>query len=123
MITLYGIKNCDTVKKSMQWFKNRNIAVEFHDYKTKGISEEKLKAWSEETNWDSLINKKGTTWRNLSDSIKEKVKDQEQAIILMKEQTSVIKRPVIELDGKIKLIGFDEEKYEKLFGSHLILPH
>jgi arsenate reductase (glutaredoxin) len=115
MITLYGIKNCDTVKKSIQWLKNRNIPFDFHDYKAKGISEEKLKEWSNQVGWESLINKKGTTWRNLDETVKENVNTESQAIVLMKEYTSIIKRPVIEEKGNIRAIGFDEGKYKTIF--------
>jgi arsenate reductase (glutaredoxin) len=115
MITLYGIKNCDTIKKSIQWLNSRNIPFEFHDYKAKGISEEKLRTWSSQAGWESLINKKGTTWRNLDESVKAGITTESKAIELMKEQTSVIKRPLIEDGGKIKVIGFDKEKYKVLF--------
>jgi arsenate reductase (glutaredoxin) len=120
MITLYGIKNCDTVKKSIQWISSRNIPFEFHDYKLKGISEEKLKEWIKEMGWETLINKKGTTWKKLDNSVKEGVMDEKQAIALMKTQTSIIKRPIIEVDGNIKTVGFDEEKFKSVLmtGTH-----
>lgn len=114
MIILYGIKNCDTVKKSIEWLKSRNIQFQFHDYKTKGISEEKLKDWSNEAGWENLINKKGTTWKKLDDLVKDQIKDEAQAISLMKENTSVIRRPVVEDEGKLVAIGFDEAKFNTL---------
>jgi Spx/MgsR family transcriptional regulator len=114
-MTVYGIKNCNTVKKALDWLKENNIEFEFHDYKAKGISESKLKEWSKQVGWESLVNKKGTTWRQLEDSIKDNVANQTQAIALMKDKTSVIKRPLIEQDGKVVALGFDEQTYSKAF--------
>jgi Spx/MgsR family transcriptional regulator len=112
---VYGIKNCDTVKKALQWLKDKNIAFDFHDYKTKGISESKLKAWSKQVGWETLLNKKGTTWRQLDDSVKEKITNESKAIVLMQDKTSIIKRPLIEKDGKVLMVGFDEGKYSEIF--------
>jgi Spx/MgsR family transcriptional regulator len=112
---VYGIKNCDTVKKSITWLKNHQIDFEFHDYKSKGISESKLKEWVKQVGWESLVNKKGTTFKQLDDSSKEKIKDASSAIQLMIEKTSVIKRPLIERNGKVVFLGFNEEEYEKKF--------
>jgi len=114
-MTVYGIKNCNTVKKALDWLKENNIEFEFHDYKTKGISESKLKEWSKQVGWESLVNKKGTTWRQLEDKVKDKVTNQTEAISLMKDKTSVIKRPLIEQDGKVLALGFDEQTYSKAF--------
>jgi arsenate reductase len=112
---VYGIKNCDTVKKSLQWMKGKNIAFEFHDYKAKGISEKKMKEWSKQVSWESLLNKKGTTWRQLDDSVKAKITNESAAIALMMEKTSIIKRPLIEKDDKVLVLGFDEKEYLKKF--------
>jgi arsenate reductase len=114
-MTVYGIKNCNTVKKALDWLNENNIEFEFHDYKAKGISESKLKEWSKQVGWESLVNKKGTTWRQLEDSVKDNVTNQTQAIALMKDKTSVIKRPLIEQDGKVLALGFDEQTYSKAF--------
>ncbi|HXA00448.1 MAG TPA: ArsC family reductase [Cytophagaceae bacterium] len=111
---VYGIKNCDTVKKSLTWLKNKNIPFGFHDYKTQGVSTDKLKEWCKQKSWESLVNKKGTTWRQLDDSIKNKITDEASAILLMKDKTSLIKRPLIEHQGKIVALGFDEEQYQQL---------
>jgi arsenate reductase len=112
---VYGIKNCDTVKKSTDWLKVHNLQFEFHDYKSKGISEEKLKEWTNQVSWEILVNKKGTTWKKLDESIKNKVTDVASAVELMKEHTSLIKRPVIENNGRIITVGFNEKEYaEKL---------
>jgi arsenate reductase (glutaredoxin) len=115
MITIYGIKSCDTVQKSIKWLKSKNIPFEFHDYKTMGISEEKLKSWTNKAGWETLVNRKGTTWKKLDEAVKESTTNEIQAIALMKEQTSVIKRPVIEENGILKVVGFDEGKYNGLF--------
>lgn len=113
-MTVYGIKNCNTVKSALDWLKKKNVDFDFHDYKTKGVTPEKLKAWSKQVGWESLVNRKGTTWRQLDDEIKAKVTDEASAIALMQEKTSVIKRPLLEENGKVITLGFDEETYKKL---------
>jgi arsenate reductase len=110
---VYGIKNCNTVQKALTWLNEHAIEYTFHDYKKEGISKEKLEAWVSEKDWEILINKKGTTWRNLTGSEKEAVTNSDSAIALMHEKTSVIKRPVVEADGNI-LVGFDENVYASL---------
>ena len=114
---VYGIKNCNTVKKGLEWLTKNKIDFEFHDYKAKGITPAKLKSWSKQVGWESLVNKKGTTWRQLDDSVKEKITNQKEAIALMEEKTSVIKRPLIEVDGNVVALGFDEDAYKKAFKS------
>jgi Spx/MgsR family transcriptional regulator len=113
-MTVYGIKNCNTVKSALDWLKKKNVTYEFHDYKTKGVTPEKLKQWSKQVGWESLVNKKGTTWRQLDDATKEKVTNEAAAIALMQEKTSVIKRPLLEENGKVITLGFDEDSYKKL---------
>lgn len=110
---VYGIKNCNTVKTALDWLKKNKIDFEFHDYKSKGISDAKLKEWSKQVGWESLVNKRGTTWRQLDEATQAAVKNEKSAIALMKEKTSVIKRPLIEEDGKVVVLGFDEEEYKK----------
>jgi Spx/MgsR family transcriptional regulator len=110
---VYGIKNCDTVKKALDWLKKNNIAYEFHDYKSKGVTAHKVKSWVNQVGWEELVNKKGTTWRQLEDSYKQSIKDEMSAISLMEEKTSVIKRPIIEHEGKIITIGFDAVEYSE----------
>lgn len=112
---VYGIKNCDTVKKATDWLKKHNIEFEFHDYKTKGIDEKKLKDWCDQISWEILVNKKGTTWKQLDENAKIKITDAGSAIQLMRDKTSVIKRPVIENNGKIVSVGFSEKEYEAKF--------
>lgn len=112
---IYGIKNCDTVKKALTWLKNKKVDFEFHDYKTNGISEQKLKEWSKQVGWESLVNKRGTTWRQLEESAQAKITNEAAAIALMKDKTSIIKRPLIEKDGKVVALGFDESAYKSKF--------
>jgi Spx/MgsR family transcriptional regulator len=111
-MTVYGIKNCDSVKKAILWLKAKGIDYSFHDYKTSGISEEKLKEWCNQVGWEILLNRKGTTWKQLDEEVKAKVKSQSEAIPIMMEKTSIIKRPVIEKNGKILMVGFNEDEYE-----------
>jgi arsenate reductase (glutaredoxin) len=112
---VYGIKNCNTVKSAVDWLKRNKIDFEFHDYKSKGITDTKLKEWIKQVGWENLVNKKGTTWRQLDLSVQAKVNTEKDAIALMKDKTSVIKRPLLEKDGKILALGFDEALYRKVF--------
>jgi len=111
---LYGIKNCDTVRRAVQWLNDAKVEFEFHDYKSKGITASKLEAWSEKTGWESLLNKKGMTWKQLPEKTKDSINDQSAAIRLMVEKPTVIKRPVIEAAGHV-LLGFDEALYRQVF--------
>lgn len=111
---VYGIKNCNTVKSALDWLKKHHVEFEFHDYKSKGITEAKLKEWSRQVGWESMVNKRGTTWRQLDEATQASVKNEKSAIALMKEKTSVIRRPIIERDGKVVALGFDENEYRKL---------
>ncbi|NJN42966.1 MAG: ArsC family reductase [Flammeovirgaceae bacterium] len=110
---VYGIKNCNTVKSALTWLKKKKIDFEFHDYKSLGISAEKLKAWSKQVGWESLVNKRGQTWRKLDEKEQQKVTNETEAIKLMMDKTSLIKRPLIEKSGKVVVLGFDEEEYRK----------
>lgn len=116
-MTVYGIKNCNTVKSALDWLKKNNIEIEFHDYKAKGITDAKLKSWSKQVGWESLVNKRGTTWRQLDEKVQAKVTNETAAIALMKEKTSVIKRPLIEVGDKVVTLGFDEQELIKKFGG------
>jgi arsenate reductase (glutaredoxin) len=111
---VYGIKNCNTVKTALDWLKKNKLEIEFHDYKIKGISAAKLKQWSKQVGWESLVNKKGTTWRQLDEATQLKVTNETAAIALMMEKTSIIKRPLIEKNDKIVALGFDEAVYKEL---------
>jgi arsenate reductase (glutaredoxin) len=113
-MTVYGIKNCNTVKSAVEWLKRNNIDFQFHDYKSKGITDTKLKEWIKQVGWEKLVNKKGTTWRQLDLSVQAKINTEKDAIALMKDKTSIIKRLLLEKDGKVVALGFDEELYGKL---------
>ena len=108
---VYGIKNCDTVKKSLNWLTANKIAFDFHDYKTQSITESKLKAWSAQVGWEVLLNKKGTTWRKLDEKTQASVTNEKAAIAVMMANTSIIKRPVVEKKDKVLAVGFDEKLY------------
>ncbi len=114
-MTLYGIKNCNTVKSAIDWLKKNDVDFEFHDYKSKGITAPKLREWIGQVGWESLVNKRGTTWRQLDEATQKKITNEKAAIELMIEKTSVIKRPLIEDKGKVVVLGFDESEYEKVF--------
>ena len=114
-MTVYGIKNCNTVKSALDWLKKSNVEFDFHDYKSKGITEAKLKDWSKQVGWESLVNKRGTTWRQLDEAVQKKITTESAAIALMKDKNSVIKRPLIEENGKVLALGFDEDLYRKTF--------
>jgi len=115
MYTLYGIPNCNTVKKSVTWLQEHKIAFEFHDYKKLGITAKKLKQWSSQLGWESLLNKKGTTWRNLDEKTQATITNEKAALQVLAANTSAIKRPLIEKDNKVIALGFDEEQYRKVF--------
>jgi arsenate reductase len=114
---VYGIKNCNTVKSALEWLNKNNIEFEFHDYKKSGVTQAKLSEWSKQVGWETLVNKRGTTWRQLDESIQKKVTNEKGSIALMLEKTSVIKRPLVERNGKVILLGFNEAEYKKKFLS------
>lgn len=107
---LYGIPNCDTTKKAINWLNKKHISFTFHNYKESGISVAKLKAWSEEVGWEAILNKRSTTWRSLSTGQQESIKDLPTAIAVMLEHNSIIKRPILEYKAGL-LVGFDEKIY------------
>jgi len=111
---VYGIPNCNTVKKARTWLTENGFEYEFHDFKKQGITADKLKEWCAVFGWEKVLNKKGTTWRTLSPAQQAEVKDEESAIAVLLDYTSAIKRPVIENDGNVILIGFDENEYKNL---------
>ena len=113
-ITIYGIRNCDTMKKARSWLDSHGVAYDFHDYKTAGIDKDRLKRWSEALGWETLLNRAGTTFRKLPDADKEGL-NEKKALALMLAQPSMIKRPVLDLDGKL-LVGFKPEIYAKQVG-------
>lgn len=113
MNILYGINNCDTIKKARKWLEQNNIEYEFHDFRKDGINSIQLTAWATELGWEKLINKHSTTWRNLPDESKENI-NETLALYLMEEQPTLIKRPVLLSTDHI-MIGFNEKQYSTLF--------
>jgi arsenate reductase len=110
-ITIYGIKNCDTMKKARAWLDKSGVAYDFHDYKTAGIARDRLKQWSDALGWEVLLNRSGTTFRKLPEADREGL-DETKALTLMLAQPSMIKRPVLDLGGKL-VVGFKPEIYAK----------
>jgi Spx/MgsR family transcriptional regulator len=113
-VTIYGIKNCDTMKKARAWLDRNSVAYSFHDYKTAGIERARLERWARAVGWETLVNRAGTTFRKLPEKDREGL-DQGRAIALMLDQPSMIKRPVLDVDGEI-IVGFKPETYAKLLG-------
>lgn len=114
-LTLYGIPNCDTVKKARTWLDDHRIAYTFHDYKKAGITADKLEVWCKELGWETVLNRAGTTFKKLPDTAKAGL-DQPKAITLMVEQPSMIKRPIVEYPGGL-LIGFKQPEWETTLGK------
>jgi arsenate reductase len=110
---MYGIKNCDTVKKARTWLDDKGVTYSFHDYKTAGIDRVRLSAWADELGWDKLLNRAGTTFRKLPDVVRADV-DRDKAIDLMLAQPSMIKRPLLDL-GDRRLLGFNAKSYQENF--------
>ena len=114
-ITIYGIKNCDTMKKARAWLDKHAVVYAFHDYKSEGIDRDRLECWAGAVGWETLLNRAGTTFRKLPEKDKTSVTEK-KAIALMLDQPSMIKRPVLDAGGKL-LVGFKPEQYEKAFGA------
>ena len=112
MITLYGIKNCDTMKKTLKWFDAQQIDYTFIDYKKVPPDESLAKRFIEQKGWQTIINKRGTTWRKLSEDVKASMDDR-AAIELIQQQPSIIKRPIVETDSTL-IVGYDEAHFEQL---------
>ena len=114
-IVIYGIKNCDTMKKARGWLDKKGLAYDFHDYKTAGIERGRLEGWARKAGWEILLNRAGTTFRKLPDADKEGLTEA-KAITLMMANPSMIKRPVLEAGGKL-LVGFKPDQYEAALGD------
>jgi arsenate reductase (glutaredoxin) len=112
-VTLYGIKNCDTMKKASTWLVEHGVSYAFHDYKAEGVDKATLERWAKEVSWEVLLNRAGTTFKKLPDKDRETVTEK-KAIALMEAQPSMIKRPVLDVGGKLT-VGFKPEIYAKLF--------
>ena len=108
---VYGIPNCNTVKKALDWLKANNIGFEFHDFKKLGISKEKLSEWDAKVGYEKFVNKQGLTWKQLDPAVKEGIRSIADVVPLLQQKTSIIKRPVIE-DGDFLFFGFDEQAYK-----------
>lgn len=116
MLTLYGIPNCDTVKKARTWLDNHGKSYTFHDYKKQGISADKIKGWLEVFPLEKVMNKASATWKGLSEEEKAAIVDQSSAIALMTEKTSAIKRPIVEdASGRAVTVGFSEKEFAEKF--------
>src|SRR5215467_13935251 len=111
MTTLYGIPNCDTVKKARDWLAKQGVAYEFHDFKKQGVPAERLQAWVGAAGWERVLNRKGTTWRQLDAQRQVAVVDAASAQSLMRAEPSTIKRPVVEWDDGRITVGFDAEAW------------
>ena len=114
-ITIYGIKNCDTMKKARAWLDTHRVAYHFHDYKAEGIDKKRLEGWAKSVGWETLLNRAGTTFRKLPDKDREGL-TATKAIALMLEQPSMIKRPVLDLGDKL-VVGFKSEVYKAEVGG------
>ena len=110
-VTIYGIKNCDTMKKAFTWLEKNKVDYVFHDYKKEGAPPAKLKAWSKQVGWEKLANSRGPTWRKIPEAERESLSEA-KALALLEKNTSAIKRPVIEAGAKL-LVGFDEAEFAK----------
>jgi Spx/MgsR family transcriptional regulator len=110
---MYGITNCDTIKKARKWLQHNDIDFSFHDYRKQGVDEDQFKTWLKTLGWEQLINKRGTSWRKLDDSIKASMNDT-SALRVMLDNPSIIRRPLMLLDNHI-LLGFDESRYQQEF--------
>jgi len=112
MIKIYGIPNCDTMKKAMKWLDKNKLVYEFHDYKKWGVPEKDLKLWVKNAGWEVVLNKRSTTWKGLSDKMKKSL-NEHSSIRVMMESPSSIKRPVL-VNDKALIIGFKEDEYKTL---------
>ena len=114
MVTLCGIKNCDSVKKARKWLEANSVDYRFHDFRAEGLELAKLEQWNRAVGWETLLNKRGTSWRQLPQEVKESI-DEASALALMLDNPTLIKRPVLELDEGTVQVGYKAEEYAKLF--------
>jgi arsenate reductase len=112
MMTLYGISNCDTVRKARRWLDDRDCKYRFHDFRADGLREETLRQWLQQQSWDALLNRRSTSWRQLDETQKRGL-DDKRALQLMLKHPTLIKRPVLQ-QGKTLLVGFDPAAYQQL---------
>ncbi|OAT46387.1 glutathione-dependent thiol reductase [Proteus hauseri ATCC 700826] len=114
---MYGIKNCDTIKKAIKWLDENHIPYVFHDYRKDGLTEALLRSFTENIDWQTLVNKRGTTWRQLSDDEKNAITDTTSAIALMLDKPAVIKRPILVASDNRFLVGFNTNDYTTFTGA------
>jgi len=117
MITMYGIKNCDTIKKARRWLEAKQVEYRFHDYRADGLDAQLLRTFIDELGWEALLNTRGTTWRKLDESLRATITNADAAAALMREMPSIIKRPLLCAPGKPMLLGFNESSYEKFINE------
>lgn len=115
-VVMYGIPNCDTIKKARQWMQQHEVDYRFHNYKKDGVDAAQLAQWAQQLGWDKLINKRGTTWRKLDEDTRNHM-DLARALEIMQQNPSIIKRPLIETSAGKLLLGFDEKTYQQEFLS------
>lgn len=113
MVTLYGIKNCDTVKKARDWLVKNNIEYRFHDFRTDGLDKTQVQNWITQIGLENLVNKRSTTWKELDESIKDNLNENNAGAVIV-ENPTLIKRPLLDT-GKQKFVGFKETEYTKIF--------
>jgi arsenate reductase len=111
-VRVYGIRNCDTMKKAFAWLDAHRVAYEFHDYKKAGVPPGKLKEWAAQAGWERLVNSRGPTWRKIPEAERDPL-NEAKALALLEKHTSAIRRPIVEASGRL-LIGFDAAEFEKL---------
>ncbi len=116
-VVVYGIPNCDTVKKARVWLADHGVEFEFHDFKKAGVSAPLVEDWLKDVSLDALLNRRGTTWRALSDDMKAAAETPAGAVALMIHKPSVIKRPVLVVNGRVKSLGFAADQYAALFAA------
>ena len=113
MLTMYGIKNCDTIKKARRWLEAHQIAYQFHDYRADGLDRAQLDTFIAELGWQALLNTRGTTWRKLDESLRNSIDNADAAAALMLEMPAIIKRPLLCAPGQPMLLGFSESSYQQ----------
>lgn len=118
MITVYGIKNCDTVKKARKWLDNRGVDYSFHDVREDGLDREQVKAWLDELGWESLVNRRSTSWKALDEGARNSM-DKDSALDAILEQPTLIKRPLLDT-GHERHCGFSAANYESIFSHHTL---
>ena len=117
MVTLYGIKNCDTIKKARRWLEGRGIEYRFHDYRVDGLDHALMQSFINELGWEALLNTRGTTWRKLDETTRSHITTADAAAALMIEMPAMIKRPLLCAPGKPMLLGFSESSYMQFFND------